>query len=376
MRAFIRGATRYLFGKRGSRRIRGLRLFYRVRLKAVYHLKTFTQIRQHARVRLFVDGREAFSRIHRLIKRARHTVVIQMFLWKDDRTGRCLAREVLNAADRGVHVDISKEATGDVFELQSDFFTTQRSAGGLWRRFWNHPNIHVTCGTHGDHAKVYAIDDRVLLLTGMNISDEYRYDWHDYLVELRGDRFVEHFLTAGEVKGKSKRIRLIMNTPDRKEIRPHILMLLRNARESIVLEQAYISDPEVLNMLVRKSRGGIRVTLILPARSDIHHYANMSTAKTLLTMCPKNNIQVFLYPKMLHGKVILIDHKYALVGSANLITSSLDDMGEVNVYIEGKHRSALAKLSMRLRLDVLKSRPMKGPPKMWWVQRMLAWLRL
>jgi cardiolipin synthase len=372
----IRGALRYLFGKRGQRRVKGYCLMYRTRL-LMTTIPGLGEARLPgpARVRVWVDGEEAFPRIEKLIRRARHTIVIQMFIWKDDETGRSMATRLLEAADRGVHVDLTKEAAGDVFEFWGDFLGTQRSPSELWKRFWSHPRIRITYGTNRDHAKVYVIDDDILLLTGMNIADEYRYDWHDYLVELRGRQFVEQYLGRKDPEGSDARIRIVMNTEESAAIRPMIVKLLREAKESVVIEHCYLSDPEIIGHLVDLTQRDVQVTVILPARTELHHHANMASVGQLIAEGDQEFLRVLIYPGMFHAKTIIVDHHRAVLGSANLMRSSLDDMGEVNVFIEGGWR-ALWKLHDSLRDDILKSKPLSGPPRLVWLSRWLAWLGL
>lgn len=329
--------------------------------------------RDRPRVRVHIDGKDAFACILKWIERSRHIIVIQMFIWKDDSTGRMIAEAILRAADRGVIVSISKEALGDAFEWEKDFLTTKNARSGVWHRLWHHPNIEVTYSHHGDHAKIYIIDDRVLLLTGMNIADEYRLDWHDFLVEVRSPAVVQAYLSGG---GRTDSLTLVMNQDKKSGIRPVLRGLLQSARRSIVLEHAYLSDPEVLNILSKKSHAGVRVTIILPSRQDSHHYANMQSVAWLIKHCSRKNLQIFLYPKMLHSKVTLIDHWRVFLGSANLMQESLDDMGEVNLLIDRSHRRAVIKINTAIRLDILKSRPVEVAPSLWWYQRILGWLRL
>jgi len=37
-----------------------------------------------------------------------------------------------------------------------------------------------------DHCKVFIIDDQVAYIGGMNFGREYRYEWHDMMVEIEG----------------------------------------------------------------------------------------------------------------------------------------------------------------------------------------------
>lgn len=377
--SILRGGLRYIFGTRGHRLVHGLRLLYRLRVLAILHTDpSFARLTRRTEVRLWVDGTESFSRLEKLLGRARHGIVIQMFIWKDDSVGRKIASILVDAANRGVQVDITKEAVGDFFEYNGDFLATKTSSNPVWQRFWNHRRIRISYATYNDHAKVYVIDDQILLLTGMNIAKEYRLSWHDYMVELRGSRFVEHYLTEGNlVEGASRgSVRLFMNTENRKEIRSAVRSLMASARHSIVLEQCYLSDSEIIDLLIRKSHQGVRITIIVPEAPDLHHHANMQAVGRLLMTGNEKMIRVFLFPGIVHGKVILVDRKTMFLGSANMIASSLDDMGEVCVLVEGKYRIALLKLREVLRSDILKSKPLTTPLQFRWVGRWLAWMGL
>jgi cardiolipin synthase len=169
-RALVRFSLRYVFGREGRRLVKGLRLFYRVRLEMVLQSEHVGRIATRTDIKLWVDGEEAFPRLERLLRKARHSVVIQMFIWRDDHTGRRMAAVLTEIADRGVRVDITKEAIGDLFEARTDFYGSRTSGHPVWERFWNHPRITVTYEKHNDHTKAYVIDGDVLVLTGMASS--------------------------------------------------------------------------------------------------------------------------------------------------------------------------------------------------------------
>lgn len=348
------------------------------RMQANFVLRTGGSLRSlsHDReVRVWIDGYEVFRRIETLIGRASVSIVIQMFIWKDDQTGRQVARWLLDAADRGVTIDIMKEAVGDFFESYNDFLGTKDSEDPLWKAFWGHPRIRISHSAHMDHAKVYVIDGHTLLLTGMNIADEYRYEWHDCMVELRGSSFVSQFLARTEPTNDRAPIRVVANTEEVKQIRPVFLQLLDSARETVVIEHAFLSDDEVLGKLVELSKRGVRLTIILPKRMQLHNHANAIAIGRLMSEGNDFNIRVFIYPGFCHSKIALVDGTSAFLGSANLYKGSLDDMGEVNVLIKGRFR-ALWNLKEMLRNDVLVSKPLSGPPGFLWISRWLAWLGL
>lgn len=353
-----------------------LRWYYNLQTEVLLRSPTTARVSQAIwAARVWVDG-EAFPRILKLIDRAEHTVLIQMFIWKDDTMGKLMAEALVDAADRGVKVEIVKEVMGDALELDKDFVTTKQSKSPVWQQFWSHPGITITHVRRDDHAKVYIIDGETLLLTGMNIADEYHTHWHDYLVELPGRQFVEQYLTHTSHGKFDQPVGLFVNTEEHREIRPAVIHLLENAQESIVVEHCYLSDPAVIDLLIKRSNDGIDVTVIVPEKANHGQNSNIQSVSRLITEGSPEHMEVFFYPGMFHGKIILVDRDHAFLGSANLMPTSLDMMGEVNVLLTGSLQRAISKLRDTLRGDVLKSRPLTSPPYFSWVGRWLAWMRL
>lgn len=348
------------------------RLLYRFKVESALRRTIIPGDWLGARVKVWVDGSELYPRLEKLLSRAKRSIVIQMFLWKDDGTGRAIAALLVEAADRGVFVDVTKDATGDSYELEHDFLSTKADARTPWKRFWNHPRIAVHHLSERDHTKAFIIDGKVLLLGGMNIGDEYRTEWHDYFVEIRGRRFVEGYLAGESVSSPKESLKLILNTGFHKTVRDQLTQLLQSASHRIVLEQAYLSDPAMITLLAARSREGIKVTIILPAHPDIHGHANRAALARLHREGDPHHLHIFLYPKMLHAKLVLVDRLSLFIGSANFITSSLDSMGEANVLIGQRHRYVIFKILHAIRRDLAISAPFQKQRKMWWLGQMLA----
>lgn len=373
--SLLRGLSSYFLGKRGKRRVKAIRLWYGTRLKLLLgkgrHIPKM--VRRHE-CRIFIDGQTSFRRIETLLKRARTSVAIQMFIWKNDEVGRHMASILVQLAERGVKVTIQKEAVGDMFEFSKDFLGTRESKDEPWHIFWTHPNITVRYERNDDHAKVYAIDDEVLVLTGMNIAEEYRDHLHDYLIELRGADFVRDYF-AGNSETSDSSVRLVMNTEEKAWTRAAVMSMLRDATQYLIVEHCYISDGAVLDELIAASKRGTTVSVIVPHKTPFHHHANMAAVSRLLSEGSPKNMRVYRYPSMFHGKVILADGKKLLIGSANLMRSSLDEMGEASVLIERKP-VLLWRMHQVLRSDILKS---KRIPKARWkflLSKVLMWLGL
>ena len=68
------------------------------------------------KMQLLIDGAAAFPEILRCIEAARRSIRINMFIWRDDVIGNRVAQAVLDAANRGVAVEISVDRYGVVLE--------------------------------------------------------------------------------------------------------------------------------------------------------------------------------------------------------------------------------------------------------------------
>ena len=69
---------------------------------------------------LLIDGKNAFPVILDCIKNAKKSIYINMFIWRDDNIGNIIGEAVLEAANRGVKVDISKDKYGVVLEKSEE----------------------------------------------------------------------------------------------------------------------------------------------------------------------------------------------------------------------------------------------------------------
>lgn len=207
-----------------------------------------------------------------------------------------------------------------------------------------------------DHTKVLTIDRQYVFLGGMNIGREYRYEWHDLMVEVEGPivAWLEHdFQKAWAHAGmmgdlgclgvsieptKPARldstnrtwpaIRRLYTRTGNLQIRDAILEALRRARNHVYLENSYLYDPSVADALIKARRRGVDVRVILPERSD-NLGGNSSTYVTANYLF-KNGIRIYVYPGMTHVKALLVDG-WACFGSANFNRLSLRRNLETNL---------------------------------------------
>ena len=143
---------------------------------------------------LLENGNQAFPKIIECIQNSQSSIVINMFIWRDDTIGNRIASECLKAADRGVEITISKDLYGSVCEHAEEsgksFFhkktklseklkintlkslyknpiekNTKDSESELYKKIISHPNIHVQSQSFkADHSKFYIFDNKIKII--------------------------------------------------------------------------------------------------------------------------------------------------------------------------------------------------------------------
>jgi cardiolipin synthase A/B len=129
-------------------------------------------------------------------------------------------------------------------------------------------------------------------------------------------------------------------------VRKRYTEALMKARERVILfSPYYFPDKKFLKALWKARRRGVRVDLLIPFRTDVRiaTYA----AYGLFALLKKRGVHVHLLKKMMHGKGVIVDNEWAMVGSSNIDRTSFYDNYEANVKIKDK------KLVRKLKTTVL-----------------------
>jgi cardiolipin synthase len=322
-------------------------------------------------LRVLGSGDQAYQAILERVRNAQKSVEIRAFLWRDDEAGNMMAEAVLAAADRGVDVTIHKDRIAAVYEytggnkqsffhkrvdpirgIQAWFLGAVTKAKGSFKqkpnelalRVLEHRNIRVEhMRKRFDHSKLYIIDDRILALGSMGIGDNHRHEWLDVMVEAEGEEHVarlrERMLGHDEFD-PSRGLDFLVHSREahRKKSCPmisHRLALIEAAQQSITVEMAYFGDRRFTAALARAVQRGVHVKVVTADRADVLANINRATCDALmqLTGAPEN-LSIVLLPRMVHSKVVVIDHRWADVGSANFTSLSHGVYDEINLYTD------------------------------------------
>lgn len=315
---------------------------------------------------ILVDGEAAFAAILSAIEGAQHSIYVQTYIWKDDRIGGLVVEKLKEAAGRGVTVTIRKDVLGTVFEI-GDMLKGKPSPVYSRAGLRKYDNISVTMDLLADvdHSKYFIVDGRIAIFGGMNIADEYHTQWHDYMAAIHSARWVAHFeqkaLHGTDWPSPAPYV-VAVNDRKRTEIRTAMIQIIDRAKRQVIVEHAYFSDDKIIAAVKRASGRGVDVIVILPMYPDTHGYANRLTVNRLLDSSGDKPPRIYLYPRMSHAKIIMVDGVMAAVGSANLTPRSMVTSKELTLFVHGKNDTVfIKKLRDQLSADIRQSEQVHTP---------------
>jgi len=305
-----------------------------------------------------VDGEEYFPRMLEAVRNAEESIDVRTYIFDNDDYAVKVADE-LKAMSDAVDVRVMIDGIGNLAALRENpgsmpkGFKPPLSMESYLQR---NSKIRVRTLSNpwltGDHTKTTIIDKKIAFTGGMNIGREYRYDWHDLMMEVRGpvvDQLqfdtnkawakasvfgdIAHLfalLSGKEVNSEQSGypVRALYTRNFDSQIYRAQLEAIRRARSYIVIENSYFSDDATLYELARARRRGVDVRVILPKRGN--HSAHDSSNMIAMNKMLENGIRVYRYPGMSHVKASIIDG-WASVGTANFDKLSLEVNKEINL---------------------------------------------
>jgi cardiolipin synthase len=321
--------------------------------------------------RLLENGEAFFPAVFEAIRSARREVILETFIVFEDKVGLELHAALLDAAGRGVQVDVMVDGFGSS-DLGADYLGKLTGAGVRVRTF--DPTSRLF-GVRVNvlrrmHRKIVVVDGERAFVGGINYSADHLADFgpqakQDYAVELRGPivdeirQFARTAIGAPPTRAPATRsapsgeVEALFVTRDNidhpNDIERHYRAAIRSARKSVLIANAYFFPGyRLLREMRRAARRGIDVQLILQGEPDM---PIVKTAAALLyEHLQRDGVQIHEYCKRpLHGKVAVVDDHWATVGSSNLDPLSLSLNLEANVVL----RDGAFAQHLRGRLDHL-----------------------
>jgi len=310
------------------------------------------------RIKFLVDGDEYFCRLMNSIENAEESIDIRTYIFDNDDYAVTVA-DRLKERSEDLRVRIMLDSLGNMMAMQADsetMPTDHRVPLSIRMYMERESEVEVRNITNpwatGDHTKTTIIDKKTAFIGGMNIGREYRYDWHDLMMEVTGpvvdklqyesDKawarasifgdFANFFAFAKGKKEHANRdgypVRILQTRNFDSDIHKAQIAAIQNAQSYILIENAYFSDDRTIYELAKARRRGVDVRVIIPSAGN-HGPLNASN-KVTINILLEHGIRVYEYPGMSHIKAAIFDG-WASVGSANFDKLSLKVNKELNL---------------------------------------------
>jgi len=344
------------------------------------------------RVQLLENGEEFFARAFEAIASARREILVETFILFEDKVGNALHRLLVEAAGRGVRVELTVDGYGSP-SFSEEFLAALAEAGVRFRAYDHQPTL---LGVRTNvfrrlHRKLLVVDGTRAFVGGINFSADHLTDFgptakQDYAVELEGPIVADiHGFTlealgsdgtgrdwwprpasAGDAVGDAEAMLLLRDNARRTtSIEREYRRAIRAARREVVIANAYFFPGYgFLRDLRHAARRGVRVSLLVQGEPDTP--IALRAARTLYPHLVEEGVLIHEYCKRpFHGKVAVVDDEWATVGSSNLDPLSLALNLEANVVV----RDAAFATHLRERLEDLidtSCRQVRLPPATRW----------
>ena len=284
---------------------------------------------------LYNEGDDLYAAMLSAMTSARHSIRMETYIFADDEIGRQFAEALIGAVGRGIDVRVHVDAAGSLFWHSRRLERQLKDAGVQLRWFhrwsWREPWRY----NRRNHRKILVIDRQLVFLGGFNIHREnslavYGEErWHDLHVSTSGqfgeqaaqlfDAFWEHRRRVWAPPLKNGDM-LISNHghAGRRAMRRIYRQGFAGATQTIDLVTPYfVPDHVTRQALMRAARRGVQVRLLLPRKTDVRiaRWAAHASYARLLDA----GVQIYEYlPRVLHAKLVVIDGRWAAIGTANI----------------------------------------------------------
>ena len=348
---------------------------------------------------LFINTDAYYDALLRDIGQAQTSIDIELFKFSSDLLGQRFATALINAAHRGVKIRVLVDGIGSHYwggALTEDlekagiktriyhpipFLKSHRERSATPLNSWKKILLAFLKLNQRNHRKWFFLDHKIIYLGSMNIAAKHLSrsrggkSWRDVGVRLEG----KDFLSVADIFEQSWNETPMLwspyrwNTPVRTMRRRwhpaqlqegHLLRTIARSRRRIWLASAYfIPDRRIMNHLMRASKQGIDVRILIPEKSDV--YLISSVTRFFYRKLIEKGVHIHEYePGMLHSKTWIVDDE-VLIGSSNCNHRSVLHDLEADVFLsKTKNKRRVIKQyikdlkkSHEVKLDLLKKTP-------------------
>lgn len=304
-------------------------------------------------LRVHTEGHRALHALWEVLDGATHELLICTFLIGRDAVGKALIERLMAKARAGVRVRLLIDGSGHL--MGGAVSLRKLKAAGVEVVVYG-PLMHVPFRSRvnlRNHRKMVVVDGNRLWCGGRNFAVEY-FDgssrhghWLDLTFDLTGPLVLQAralFERDWAFSARGARARealpplppspaaaageplaqVIAAGPDESDDTVHDLLVsacFKAQRHIGATTPYFVPGGQLLKALSLAARRGVTVDLVLPAHSN-HRIADFVRYRAIRDLAAAGG-RIWLSPRMLHAKAVVIDDSLAMCGSANLDARSM-----------------------------------------------------
>ena len=325
---------------------------------------------------IYFSGKDALTEMYNSIEGAKEHIHLQSFILEEDSTGNKFKDLLIKKAKEGIEVRLMYDGLGGR-NLSKNFISELKAAGVEILVFspfrWLFPPL---ISNYRNHRKILVIDGNIGFLGGVNIADRYMDggvfpEWRDTHIKIMGaavhalqasfllDRYfilnknlkkrkkyypdLDIEQKNNEYSDKKYYTQIISSGPDSdwSSIMQCYFTAITQAKDHInIITPYFIVSGAILNAIKIASLSGVKVSLMVPERSDtwLSHWGSMSYISELL----RAGVKVYIFNNGFnHSKVLSIDKEFCIIGSANMDNRSFDQHFEITSILYDKEAAEI-----------------------------------
>ncbi len=332
--------------------------------------------------KIYATSHAAWDGMFASISSAKKSIYWEVYVFVDDEVGVNFFNKLEQKAKEGLDVKLVIDYLGS-FWLSRKRIKSLRESGidlqlfnirkhkyrGIWKQLWTRT-----------HRKILVVDETTGFIGGVNIQKEMK-DWLDIHMRVSGKivhslsrSFAKSYLISGGKRSKVKhllrykarakhhKLKFVYDDAHNKKstVKKIYIEALTKARERVILfSPYYFPDKDFVHALWQARKRGVKIDLLVPLRTDIRiaTYA----AYAWFGIIRKLGVNIHQTKQMMHGKGIIVDDNWAMIGSSNLTQDSFFDHYEANISFENK--KVIKKLTKTLKNWIKKATPLTD--KIW-----------
>jgi cardiolipin synthase len=332
---------------------------------------------------LLIDGDATFNSILQGIADARHTILVQFFIFRDDELGRRFAEALIARVKDGVAIYLLYDEVGSK-GLPRAYLNRLREAGVQVSGFNEQHRFLQLLGpmrlNYRNHRKIVVTDYKHAWVGGHNVADEYvgkskRFGrWRDTHVKVSGPAALACALSfaddwkwangqeipmsnTGEIEKPGDESVLVMPTGPADELEECAIAFAEaaaRARKRLWITSPYfVPSMDMQTALYAAAMRGVDVRILLPVKAD--HITVWLASHAHADVMVDRGVKVYRYTDgFLHQKVVLVDDELASVGTVNFDNRSFRINFEITLWFT--HQRTIGKVSRMLEEDFANAR--------------------